>query len=375
MALVQIPGKGIYIPEKPPILMAPTFASDLLIDGTGEKIVLMGKVFFKDRTGTKNIERVGFRFGIITKSGGSGLTVSLQDVSLTTGPPGVPDEVQDQTVAIANGDASFASNTWIRTGTFSANRTVSYGDLLAVVIEFDGSGRQIPDAVRVNGLTVSNASHTNLINNCGLKTSGAWAATANQGNLVLEFSDGTFGTLYGQFCYSAINTHTYNSGTGTLDEYALAFKVPWECVVDGLWASVLPSSGSANFDLVLYEGTTQLVTASIDANTIVSAAARFADVPIAETTLTAGTQYYLSVKPTTVNNVSVYSFDVNNAAQWDAQDMGQDFNYSARLDAGSWDAVTVTRRLLAGIHISKFHASGGSGGVKAHGGMVGGLAA
>lgn len=364
MGLATVGGRGICFPEKPPITAAPTFASDLLIDATGEKIALMGQVWFPARTGTKNIERVGFRFGTITKSGGSGLTVSLQDVALGTGPPGVPDESQDQTVAIANGNASFASNTWIRTGTLSANRTVTYGDLLAVVIEYDGLGRQIPDAVRVSGLTVSNSASTPIIDNAVLKTSGSWAAIANHGNLVLEFSDGTFGTLLGQYCYSAINTHTYNSGSGTADEHALAFQVPWECVCEGLWASVLPAGGTSDFDLVLYQGTSALATASFDANTIVAAAARFADKSIAAQTLSPSTQYYLSVKPTTANNVSAYSFDVNNAAQWDAQEMGQNFAYSSRLDAGSWAAITTTRRLLAGIRVSQFHdGTGGSGGM------------
>jgi len=122
----------------------------LLIDATGEMAAFCGRVWFSARSGTKNLSRVGFRFGAVTKSGGSGLTVSLQDVTLSAGPPMQPDGTQDQTVAIANGNASFASNTWIRTGTFSASRTVTYGDLLAVNVEYDGGGRTNPDSVIVN---------------------------------------------------------------------------------------------------------------------------------------------------------------------------------------------------------------------------------
>ena len=109
----------------------------------------MGKVWFAERTGTKDIRRVGFRFGTVTKAGGSAVTVSLQDVNLAAGPPLQPDEVQDQTVAIANADAGFATGLWYRTGTLSADRTVAYGEDLCVVFEYDGAGRLGSDVVNI----------------------------------------------------------------------------------------------------------------------------------------------------------------------------------------------------------------------------------
>jgi hypothetical protein len=132
---------------------APGFANSLLIDATGEKIAFIGRFWNKDRA-TKNITKVGFCFGAVTKAGGSGLTVSLQNVNLGAGPPFRPDEIQDQTVAIANGDAAFATNTWYQTAALSTNRTVAFGELLAVVIEYNGAGRLGSDSVVVRGTSV-----------------------------------------------------------------------------------------------------------------------------------------------------------------------------------------------------------------------------
>src|SRR5688572_26574526 len=133
MAFQKIPGVGLWIPDNRLISMAPNLSNNSPIDATGEQFAISGPVWFKEGTGTKDITRVGFSFGTITKAGGSGLTVSLQNVSAVAGPPLQPDGTQDQTVAIANGNAAFASNTWIRTDALSANRTVSFGENLSVV--------------------------------------------------------------------------------------------------------------------------------------------------------------------------------------------------------------------------------------------------
>jgi hypothetical protein len=361
MSLVQIAGQG---PQWPRIIspMPPAFANGLLIDATGEIIAMVGRVWFPGRTGTKNIERVGFRFGAVTKAGGSALTVSLQDVSLTAGPPAQPDGVQDQTVAIANANASFATNTWIRTGTLSANRTVSYGDRLAVVIEYDGAGRQGADSVVVSGF--SNIAQGAFFENAPVLFAGAaWTAQVFSSNVILEFSDGTFGILDGGVATSAINTHAFNLNTGTADEFALAFQVPVPTVIDGLWATLLVASGG-DLELILYDGTTALATVAIDANAITSNVARQALEPIAEQTLSPGTQYYIAVRPTTTNNVSAYSFDVSDANHLTCMDGGINFNYATRLNQGVWAANTTTRRLFAGFRISQLDdGAGGSGGV------------
>jgi hypothetical protein len=358
MALQTIPGRGLYLPDPFLTLGAPSFSTATL-DATSKKVAFCGRVWFPGRTGTKDVTRVGFRFGTVTKTGGSGLTVSLQDVLLSTGPPIQPDETQDQTVAIANGDASFASNTWIRTGALSANRTITYGDLLSVVIEFDGSGRLGSDSVNIStpGLPIYNYSQGVM-----LLKNVSWASQNILANVVLEFTDGTWGTLEGGLPVSGINTHTINSGTGTADEYAMEFSLPFPFKVDELFATIAPAGGSSDFELLLYDGTTAMATVAVDGNTLVSAG-RTLFVPIPETTCTANTVYRVAVRPTTTNNVTVYSLDVADANHFTCHGFGTPGRYTTRLDQGSWAAATTTRRLMAGVRLSALDdgVSGGGG--------------
>lgn len=198
MALQQIPGigAGFWYPHY--LNIPPVFLNSTAIATSTDKHAVCGRVWTPTR-GSKNISRVGFRFGsAITKAGGSGLTLSLQDVSLIAGVPMQPDEVQDQTVAIANGDATFAANTWHRSGALSATRTVSPDDLLAVVVEYDGGGRLGADSVTfscLDNLAASPGANFGQFTD-GVKTTGTWQTpTRSQPIVALEFDDGTFGGL------------------------------------------------------------------------------------------------------------------------------------------------------------------------------------
>lgn len=325
-----------------------TEGATLLIDATGEKVAMMGRVWNKDRV-TKNITRVGFRFATIVKAGGSGLTVSLQDVSLATSPL-QPDEVQDQTVAIANGDAGFASTVWYRTGAFNAVRTVAFGELLAVVIEYDGGGRLGADSVIIGAITTAATSLRNNIGSAGLKTGGTWAGQNLIQNVALEFDDGTFGTLFDSYPALSANTTAFNTGSAA-DEFALEFTVPAPMKVDGAWAELLLAA-SASVDLVLYDGTTALVTVSTDFHAIAtSGSTRLLRVPFAEQTLVPGTTYRLSVKPTTANNVTIYDFTMSDANHLQAWPLGTSAYLATRVDAGAWTPLT-TRRPLIGLYLS-----------------------
>lgn len=353
---------GLLMPPLLPAIWGGTTTASV-IDATGEKVAWVGRVWNKDHT-SKDISRVQFLFsGGVVKAGGSALTVSLQDVNLAAGPPFQPDETQDQTVAIANADASFVSSTWYRTGTFSANRTVAFGEALAVVVEFDGGGRKGADTVSFSNRDTFSSRFAGLGVGVVAKAAGSWTAVGSIiPNILLEFSDGSFGTLDGAVPNISSATITTNSG-GTPDERASAFTVPFPCKVDGLWCAISPAAG-ADFDLVLYQGTTQLAAASVDSNAIeASASSKFISVPIAEQALRPGVTYYVAIKPTTANNVTNYTLDVNAAGHFDAWGKGQNFLYTDRTDAGSWSATTTTKHLRIGIRISAIHDGGGLAGL------------
>ena len=365
----QFTGVGAYVPW-PVNTVGITFNSSLVIDATGEKAAQSGQVWFPARTGSKTIDKVHFRFGTVTKAGGSGLNLSLQDVSLTTGPPKQPDGTVDQYRAIANGEATFASNTWYTSGLITSDgtdtgtkRTVNYGDQLAVVLEYDGGGRLGADSVVMSMFAMDGAGQ---FNNYGLGAlyTASWASVYQGIDIVLEFSDATFGTIssgQGVMPAKAIATASFAVNTAGADEYALEIKFPFPVKLDGAWFHAATAVGS-DFEIVLYSGTTALQTVTVDYNAIGINATRIVEVVFPETALTANTLYRLAIRPTTTVAVQLYYLDVNNAAFLDLLPGGQAFAYSTRVDQGAWSATTTTRRLFGGVRISSLSDGVGGGG-------------
>lgn len=352
MGYVRAPGNGIWIPEY--WAVSPGLSPNVgIIDATGEKLAIVGRVRWANNAATKNIRRVQLRWGTVVKAGGSGLTISLQDVTLTTGPAAQPDGTPDQTVAVSNGDAAFASDTWYRSGVLSADRAAAHASLLAVVIEFDGSGRLSSDSVRLSG---DNSTGALGAHGSGfVQNTGSWAtsALAFAPNIILEADDGTIGTLEFSKPFSAVAaTAAYNSAS-TPDEIGNAFTLPFNCKVDAISALIVVASG-ANFDLCLYRGTTLVASAAIDGNTtggnnsLRPCLGTFDDVEIEK-----DVEHFITVKPTGANNVTLQELTVNDAAHWDVHPGGQAMCLASRTDAGSF-SKTAAKRILMGIRISQF---------------------
>lgn len=362
MAFVQLSGPGTFIPP-PPSITALSLSSSV-IDATGEKLAWTGRVWTPNR-GTKSIRNVGFLFGTVTKAGGSGLTVSLQDPSLTANPT-QPDETQDQTVAIANGDSGFTSNAWYTTGNLSADRSVAFGEALSVVVEYDGSGRLGSDAVNFRNPGFALFGGAASFPAVTLKTA-SWALQSVAPNIVLVFSDGTFGTLAGGFPCSAISNVAFKQDTAGSDEYAVEIPITFKCKVDGFWIVFSNSAATGDFDVVLYDGTTAMTggTVSHEANWLAGGSeTRLCQSLFSqEIELNAGTTYRLAVKPTqTTSTVTLWYFDVSVAGHMGLHTMGENCVLTSRIDGGSWAAATSTRRPLLGLRVSSLDDGAGGGG-------------
>jgi hypothetical protein len=364
MSLTALTGQGIYYPAPfggmPYWANPPAFQSQMLIDATGEKVAFCGYVWFSSRTGSKNITRIQFRFGNITKAGGSALTLSLQDASTTTAPL-QPDETQDQTVAVAN--SAIVANTWIRSNALSATRQVSFGDLLCVVWEFDGAGRLGSDSIVISTLSIPAASLSNGQMVPTLKTSGAWATQSAVPLLVLEFDDGTYGTLNGCVPYSALGSPHYGSTTAVSDEYALPFTVPVPCKIDALWAEISLDGTTSDYELILYNGTTVIEAITVKGvQSGGTGSSRHQErLLTVERELQPGNTYYVSVRPTTSNQLGILYFDVADANFLSLTGVGSEASFTTRADQGSWAAATTTRRFVAGVRISSL--DNGAGGM------------
>lgn len=333
------------------------------IDATGEKLAFVGRFEHPERVG-KDISRVQLRWGTVTKAGGSGLTISLQDVLLGSGSPMRPDDTQDQTVAVANGDAGFASNTWYRSGALSANRTVAHGALLAVVIEYDGSGRLGADAVNVSCMGGLAAAGERANAATMLKTA-SWAKSNNFPNVVLECSDGTFGTMHGAFPVKDYNQVTATS-TGNPKEIGMEFSWPAPIKIDSVITHANIQSGG-DIDWVLYDSSdTVLETVVFDQDTDMgNGFNRHGTWPFSgEKTIAKNGLYYLVGKAVNATGFGLSYLDVDNAAHWELHGIGDNAQWVQRntVGSGAW-TKTATRRPIMGFRISSMDDGAGGGGI------------
>lgn len=362
MTLISLPScDSFWLPAPPQyIIMNPGFLS-MTVDATGEKCAFVGRVKFAARTGNKVISKIHFRTGTINKatSGASIIRCSLQAVQTATVTFITPAEVQDQFRDFAI--STLTNDTWTTTGLITSDgtdvgtpRTVAHNELLAIVFEFDPSGRQgSTDVFTVSGYSTSPAIGSYGQGTSLTKISGAWATNGSQINTIIEFDDGSFGTLAGAWPLSAAATITYNSDSAA-DEWSNDFELPFPCSTDSWWAYVWATGNAANFEAVLYQDTTVLQSILIDANAVHSVAGTrlFVQPWPTEQALVANTRYKLAFKPTSANNIRLDYFDVAAAGHLVCHGWGN-FPMNSRANGGAWnDTGPTTRRLLAGLGIS-----------------------
>ena len=352
MAFVQI---NAHLP--PTNYASNAFMNSGLLDATGEKIAWIGNVSWADKSVTSRaIRNVTILPGALTTAWASGLTLSLQDVDLVNGPIYRPDGTPDETVSFLA--SAMTANTPYTTANLSADRTVALGELIAVVLEFDGAGRLGADAVNMLYPT-AHPFERGMVNFNGSTWGSLGANTC-----VLTFADGAVGILEPGQPHNNNTVQVNFNSSSTPDEHALRFTPSYDCKIDAFLVSVAPSSGVANFDVVLYEGTTALVTASIDANTVRSTNPLLQRLPIAETTLTEATTYYIAVKPTTTTNVGLRVIDVASSAVRACLPEAISCGYSTRVDGGAWSNNDLRMPIIS-VSLSAINT--GSAGIVGHG--------
>jgi hypothetical protein len=360
MAFVRLTHGGMLVPRSLYGLnMSPQTSNRPELSSTYDKVSFAGQFVHPDGPGSYDITRVGFLFGDpVTKTGGSALTVSLQDIS-TSGTILEPDGTQDQTVAISNADANFATDTWYRTDALSSNRTISHGDYLALVIEFDGAGHQGSDLIRFQQMFFQNDDNSSRT----MRYNGStWSSFGYMPNCVFEITDGSFGSFSDAFvCDSQPNAYLYDTADNP-NEYANSYTPEANIKIDAFAGIFRPPNGE-DVDLVVYEGTTAIHTTTINSNKVSLVDNHIWTAPLdSEVELTAGTKYYISLKaahPT--STCRLYYRKVNDTGHLgvDPYMFGDETVYHR--NGGAWTQVT-DRQLMMGVRISSIDDGAGGGG-------------
>lgn len=326
-------------------IFAGTAFSSLLIDASGEKVAFIIQI---PKTGT--VSKIGFRTGTVTTP--QTLRVGLYTVD------GSGDATTTAYGGMVAGTQTSPASTTNYLVTLGTNSSVTAGDIVAVVIEFDST---------VGNLNIAYAAtETNVFPYVELYT-GTWAKTAATPVVSLEYDDGSYAVIYGCVPPGSSTNTTFNSGS-TPDEYALYFKLKGPVNLNGVSLYGGASATGADFSLVLYDtdGTTSLASLSIDGDTRASTSATTISMYTftSAITLSKDVFYYLSLKPTTANNCRLTRYTVANAGSMDSLPGGSLFYEATRTDAGGWSTTTTVRPGIY-LHLSAIDdgtSSSGSGG-------------
>lgn len=339
----------------PPFLDLGSTAGNYLMDASGEKVC---QILRAPVTGT--LDGFEVKLGTVGSAPASGLTFSFQDADVSS-VPAVPDGTPDQSSTVTVG---ISSNAWLASGTMA--RSVTAGDIVACVIDFasfaGGDSLNINRNTGVDLLTSSPYS--------GLYTA-SWSWQQSSLVMALRYSGGVYYPITGISPWLSAITSTGNVNTGTTpDEVALRFVPPCGCKTSGF---IVALDSDNAVDVVLYDGTTAMATATISPNLRHAATGLILTGQwSSKQTLTAGGVYYLAIKPTSASSVTGRYLDVNAAAIMAAAPGGAELYYATRTDAGAWSTNT-TRRLVAQLLISDIDSGSAGGGLLRHPGMAGGM--
>jgi hypothetical protein len=310
-----------------------------------------GRVFFKERTGTKSITRVGF----FAAGSNGGFFTSLR-ISLHNFHGSAFGPAADELAAIVMLDAD-TMNGWQRTDPLDTSVEVSYGQLLAVQITF-----QFYDAgslVYLYSYDPGGGGESRGFPWVAERQTGSsdYTATGTLPNIVLEFTDGTFGMLDGSIPILG----SASASIASTDYVGLQFRLPWAVKIDALAAMAAPQGNdeTETTTLLIMQGETVLGSTEIDEAEHTAGGERLIIVPlIEEVELEADTDYIVAIRPNNNASATVNYFDLADAGHRVC--IGDlNLGYLTRPGGGAWSSPTTTSIPRLGIRISAV----GEGGV------------
>ena len=353
MALQQILGTGLWIPT-PLNNSATTGANAGPLTGPTLKVAAFGRMFWSSRTGSKNIQKVFFRFGTTTKAGGSTIKVSLQNVS-TSSNPIQPDGSVLQSATIANADANYASNIFYPGLTLGAVQSVNYGQLIAVVFEYATYGGA--DSTYI--LAYNQTGGTDQQSGISGYNGSVWGGNlAYYPSIFFQFDDGTFGSFDSSnhflFNNSGGVTSSFNSSSSP-NEYGLIWQLPFPHKIDAVQIGLLATTlGTSTFNVNIYDSTnptTAVITITVNANQLSSTAAKSLIVNLGqEYSCLANHNYYVSIQPTVsgaTGNVSLGIINFSGNTHYNDTNAGGNNFVQATRAGGSWTISTVARPTIS----------------------------
>lgn len=332
MAFIDVPGQPIRWPASEGSPNAPGIQTQTL-DAESETVAF---IFQCPRDGVLN--RVAFGLGTVTQAPSNGLVVSFQDVNEN----GLPDGTVDQSRVVTSG---ISSNAWIETGLITddgtddgTKRTVSQGDLIAVVVGFESF--ESSDELIVQGNYIGPWSHAGMRFPYNRHSGGI---VRNGANILLEYETEGYIAVPGATGTGALSNISSLGPATSPDEVGIKFQVPWPVKVKGLYSSINHAFATRAGTYFLYdENDTELASKAWDASYATGpSTTNYATIYFSEEIeLSADTTYRLTYLATTLPNQIVTRHSLGDGSSskflpgtWIGD---SDIQGTERTDEGAW---------------------------------------
>ena len=370
--------------------------ASVTLDATGEYVAFIGYIVIDGQATSKTIDTTGsiaISFSVanapVFDNAGSVFTVGFQGVDNTTGFPVRPDgtwAARSVVTTAANTTPTLTTSSDYHVAVPTAGTTtLSHGDQVCVVFELTTKAGTDALSVISSSVTQSVASQSTISPATTSNITGAAANVANSTgpNILITFSDGTIGYVDGG-CFvptgSSNPALTWTDGSAT-DEYGNIFQVPFACSIDAIVMTMRLVDATSDFTIDITStplGTpASIISGPLTRNAEnfgVAAAEQLCIFTFPPVSLTANTDYCVSVKATGAGNIRWNRAIAPSAAAIGLINAGGTTTYGVSRNAGTGAYGTAITTIVhpIGVRISNITAGSSGGGMRlaGHGGLA-----
>ena len=299
---------------------------NVTLNAAGETCHNVGYIQLENPTGgSKTISAAGggsivwLTSTVTFANAGTTFRVGIQDLAGGASNPGQGDGTFDVQATFTGGGGGVTGSAVQTSVMTSGTKTINHGDLVAIT--FATTARAGSDSITVAHNAMD--SHFGALVMPGVtdNTSGAYTRnTLATPNCYILFDDGSVGWIAGTSWSGVPPTAlSFNSGTGTADEYGNLLVFPTTFYAMGVAITMSDSSFSGDFELLLYTdplGTPAVQrTITVDASNLMAINGRLRGFFLFSSPylMRANTPVGITIRPTTTNNLTIYYRDVNNS--------------------------------------------------------------
>ncbi len=344
-------------------------AGSFLMDAALEATIEYGYIITDDggshTIDTTGSSSLGWKTASVTfANAGTSFVVGLATMDAGNGPPGRATNVADLITfsvskTMTGGGGGVTANAWQTHVPDAGTMTVANGDLIAFCTQMvTRGGADVVNAQLAGpGISMPLPGATTF-------TSSTYAAAANVPNVLITFSDGHLGWIYGGNVFlTASTTQTWNN-TGT-NEFGNFIQLPFPVNIYGIIAQM---AVGGNVDVNLYTtplGTPAAAkTISVDLNTVQSATTKYGSYLFTSPySATANQPLAAIMTPTSATNITS-PYKTFNASSHQVTEMVGTNCYAVSRASGAFAAVNSSKdRFAIGLLVGAFDDGAGSGGV------------